>query len=62
MGQAFVNYNKQADKIYPGINKNLSHIRWLQVLYIGGRGLATIDRLLTVSLVAGNYKHWTEIK
>ena len=31
--------------------KNLSRIRWFQALYVGGRGLATIDRLLTVSLV-----------
>ena len=39
------------DKIYPGISKTLSWIHWFQALCIGGRGLATIDRLLTVSLV-----------
>ena len=32
--------------------KNLSWIRWFQVLYVSGQGLVMIDRLLTVSLVA----------
>ena len=30
--------------------KNISRIGWFQALYVGGRGLATIDPLLTVSL------------
>ena len=38
-------------KTYPGVSKTLSKIHWFHVLYIGGRGLATIDRLLTVPLV-----------
>ena len=36
------------------IQELLSQIHWLQALYVGGRGLATIDRLLTVSLVVLN--------
>ena len=45
------NLGRPLGKTYPGISKNLSRIRWFQALYVGGRGLATIDRLLTVSLV-----------
>ena len=29
--------------------KKVSRVRWFQVLYVGGRGLAMIDRLLTIS-------------
>ena len=36
------------------IQELLSQIHWLQALYVGGRGLATIDRLLTESLVVLN--------
>ena len=45
------NYRQGLLVKHAGISKKLSRIRWFQVLYIGGRGLATIDRLLTVSLV-----------
>ena len=36
------------------IQELLSQIHWLQALYVGGRGLATINRLLTESLVVLN--------
>ena len=36
------------------IQELLSQIHWFQALYVGGRGLATIDQLLTISLVLVN--------
>ena len=45
------NLGKPLDNTYLVISKILSQIRWFQVLYVGGRWLATIDQLLTVSLV-----------
>ena len=47
-------YARPLGKTYPGISKTLSQIHWFQALYVGGWGLATIDRLLTVSLVVVN--------
>ena len=44
-------YARPNSKTCPGISKNLSQIHCFQALYIGGRELATIDRLLTVPLV-----------
>ena len=47
-------YARPLGKTYPGIIKTLSQIHWFQALNVGGWGLATIDRLLTVALVVVN--------